>query len=345
MNIFLKPKFSSPTLTPSTPDTIEPSPVIADDGSKMSHPLLGNPEADGSEAGKWISEADYWAHYYNHPDFNYEWNNGILEVKPMADLSKAEMYLWFLELLRHFLNVKPIAKLTVLEIGFRLALAEKTTSRKPDIGVILNDNEMPMAQADRTYHGTYDICLESVSDSSQKEIDRDTVAKKGEYEGIGVQEYYILHDQRTETVFYELTEQGIYRPIPKQPGGVIASPVLPGFQFREEDLYRQPSWQEMIEDEVYQSFVLPEFVAEKNRADQERQRANQAEQAVILAKAATLSLLQRTLARQFNLADDHYNQILSHLDLSVLMTLSEQVFDLPDQAAFEAFLGSMPSEK
>ena len=38
----------------------------------------------GSEAGRPVSEELYWAEYYEHPEFNYEWNNGILEEKPIA---------------------------------------------------------------------------------------------------------------------------------------------------------------------------------------------------------------------------------------------------------------------
>ena len=43
-----------------------------------------------SETGKRVSEETYWKEYYEHPDFNYEWNNGFLEEKrsaarPLAD--------------------------------------------------------------------------------------------------------------------------------------------------------------------------------------------------------------------------------------------------------------------
>src|SRR5204863_5150743 len=82
-----------------------------------------------SEDGLYVSEQLYWAEYYNHPDFNYEWNNGILEEKPMADVQNAMLYRWFLLLLEFYLQVQPIAQLVNLEIGFRLKLPKKTTIR------------------------------------------------------------------------------------------------------------------------------------------------------------------------------------------------------------------------
>ncbi|WP_328987094.1 hypothetical protein [Thiorhodovibrio winogradskyi] len=38
-----------------------------------------------------VSEEDYWAHYYEHEN-GYEWNNGILEVKPVSDVLTAWIY-------------------------------------------------------------------------------------------------------------------------------------------------------------------------------------------------------------------------------------------------------------
>jgi hypothetical protein len=61
--------------------------------------------------------------------------------------------------------------------------------------------------------------------------------------------------------------------LPPVQGDIIQSTVLPGFQFRLSDLTQQPSLIEMAADEVYQAFVLPEYQIEKQRAEQERQRA------------------------------------------------------------------------
>ena len=60
----------------------------------------GNGHADEvpprSQAGLRVSEEDYWTRYCENPDFHYEWNDGILEEKPVADYRNAILYRWFL---------------------------------------------------------------------------------------------------------------------------------------------------------------------------------------------------------------------------------------------------------
>ncbi len=48
-------------------------------------------EGPRSADGLRVSEAEYWQTYYHDPDFTYEWNNGILEEKPMADYQSSEV--------------------------------------------------------------------------------------------------------------------------------------------------------------------------------------------------------------------------------------------------------------
>ncbi|MCP3931451.1 MAG: Uma2 family endonuclease, partial [Bacteroidetes bacterium] len=124
--------------------------------------------------------------------------------------------------------------------------------------------------------GIYDLCVEVLSDSTEKIRKRDTVTKKKEYAQGGVKEYYILDSQRDRIQFYRLGKKGVYIPIKPVKGKIIKSKVLPGFQFRIEDLFTKPTPEEMISDKVYQRFVLPSYTEEK-RARQEEKRARQAE--------------------------------------------------------------------
>ncbi|MDM8529334.1 Uma2 family endonuclease [Anaerolineales bacterium HSG24] len=236
-----------------------------------------------SQDGKRVSEADYWAYYYNDPDFCYEWNNGILEEKPMADYVKYVMYKWFVSLLDEFLKAHPIAKTTGLNIGFKLNLPYKNTGRRPDMGIIRNDNPVPIDGSDNTYKGIFDMCIESLSDSRRSEIERDTKDKKDEYARAGVPEYYILDDLDRYTAFYQLSLLGLYIPMPA-PDGVIRSNVLPGFQFRIADLYSRPELKDLTEDHIYKNFVMLDYQQERERAEiaeiqteQERERAEIAE--------------------------------------------------------------------
>ncbi len=237
-----------------------------------------------SEDGRHVSEEEYWENYYSHPDFSYEWNNGYLEEKPVTDFKGSKACQWFLVLLHQFLENFPAAKMIGLEFGFRLALPRKTSIRKPDLAVVLNSNPIILGDNDFSYRGTFDLCVESLSYSKRREIIRDTVEKKKEYQGIGVREYYIIDARGTETVFYALGQKGRYRKIRTVNKDVIQSGILPGFQFRISDMYQQPSLEEMAEDEVYSSFVLPFHQKVKQKAESERKRAESEKQKALRAE-------------------------------------------------------------
>ena len=231
-----------------------------------------------SHDGLAVTEAEYWKKYYHDSDFSYEWNNGYLEVKPVSDYSGFRVYWWFAEILTHFLKVRPVARVIGLDIGFRLAFPGSISIRKPDLAVILNDNPVIINSGDFSYRGTYDLCIEFLSYSSSKEVRRDTVQKKQEYEGAGVREYFILDPRGLETVFYRLGRKGKYAKIRPSADGVISSAVLGGFQFRISDLYRQPCLTDLTGDPIYRNYVMTEYQAEKQRAEQESLKAEQERQ-------------------------------------------------------------------
>ncbi|MFN8492040.1 MAG: Uma2 family endonuclease [Caldilineaceae bacterium] len=248
--------------------SISPTETVVANGA---HPYAARAQ------NSYVPEALYWEKYYTDADINYEWNNGQLEVVPVTDHAKYLMYLWFLDVLRDFLHVQPVAKIIGLEMGFRLALPTKTTIRKPDLGLVLHTNSVPLDDHDRSYHGVFDLCVESLSDSTQAEIDRDTIIKRAEYAAAGVQEYYILDERGIETQFYHLTRRGVYQPMPRT-NGLIRSQVLPGFQFRIQDLYTKPAPPQIVQDPVYNSFISPFYRAERLRAEEAEARAEQEHQ-------------------------------------------------------------------
>jgi hypothetical protein len=206
----------------------------------------------------------------------YEWNNGNLEEKAVSDVVTITMYKWFFKLLEYYLTTHPIAETLLLEMPFTLALQNSLEVRRPDLGVVFNSNPVPLLPLDRSYHGTYDLCVEAISDSTKKDIKRDTVSKKWEYAEGGVKEYYILdgHDRYME--FYRLNAKGVYIPIKPTKGGIIKSKVLPSFQFRREDLFNKPEPDEMIADKVYKGFVLPGYSEEKRARRKAERRALEA---------------------------------------------------------------------
>ena len=222
-----------------------------------------------------VSEADYWEHYYLGHDVTYEWNNGVLEEKGVSDHLTFRVFDWFIQLLIEFLRAQPIAERVGLEMGFRLCLPDKTAIRRPDYGLVLHDNPVPLQGLDPSYRGIFDLCLEGVSTTSRIMRERDTVVKKAEYAAGGVREYYLLHHTAELRAFYRLTDRGIYEPIPVMSGDIVRSAVLPGFQWRLADLDRQPPLETLIADPVYQDFVLLNVQRERKRADQAERHAEQ----------------------------------------------------------------------
>lgn len=209
-----------------------------------------------------VSEAQYWSRYYK-AEKAYEWNNGTLEEKPVSEYATVLVYKWFLQLIEHFLESHPIANSTLLEMGGRFRHDKGLSIRKPDIGIVLNSNPVPLLPQDASYKGTFDLCIEALSSSSLQEMQRDLVQKKAEYQAAAVPEYFILSHQPEHTHFYRLNSAGLYEEIPADAQGLIASEVLPGLQWRIEDLYTQPKFTHLAEDAVYQSFVLLALQQEK----------------------------------------------------------------------------------
>ena len=69
-----------------------------------------------------------------------------------------------------------------------------------------------------------------------------------------------------------------YEEIEPDEEGVIRSQVLPGFQFRREDLLREPLLAELARDDVYADYVIPELQVAETRAKKAEERADAAAQ-------------------------------------------------------------------
>ncbi len=236
--------------------------------------------------GRCVTLEEYWARWYENPypdiDVSYEWNNGRLEAKPLPNKPQLDLYNWFLQLLLRYLSTFPIAELINLETGFVLTMEDpaepsevREAVRKPDIGVILNSNPVPWGGIDqRHFDGVCDMVVEAVSDSTRAELLRDTEEKRRDYALAGVKEYYILYPGREHMRFYRLIASGRYQEIQPNAEGVVASKLLPGLQFRMQDLRRQRDLVELALDDVYSGYVIPDHKIAVNRAEAEVQRAD-----------------------------------------------------------------------
>jgi len=253
------------------------------DSSTQTAVVSPNRTPDSSWApdnGRRVTLEEYWEKWYENPypdlDVSYEWNNGILEAKPLLNAPQLGLYNWFLALLLCNLETFDHASLINLETGFILTIdddsdpkGERVQVRKPDIGVILNTNPVSWGELDqRHFDGVCDMVVEAVSDSTLAEVVRDTVEKREDYALGGVKEYYILDPGGERMRFYTLTSDGGYEEIPPDPNGVIRSKVLSGLQFRLDDLHRRPRLAELARDSVYSNYVIPELQVAVTRAEE-----------------------------------------------------------------------------
>ena len=275
-----KPEMSEPAGSSMQADPLAPAGVSV------------NPFAP--DDGRYVTLEEYWVKWYENPyrdiDVSYEWNNGRLEACPPHTAPQLALCAWFLDLLRSYVSTLPIAKLINLGVGFVLTMedlaepcGERKAVRKPDIGVLLKSNPAPWGGVDQRHvGGVCDMVVEAVSDFTPEEVLRDTEEKKRDYALAGVKEYYILDPSGEHMRFYRLIAGGRYEEIEPDAEGVIGSEVLPGLQFRLEDLGRQRDIVELALDDVYFGYVFPGYRAAVAKAEAEARRAD-AEAAARLA--------------------------------------------------------------
>ena len=267
--------------------------VVPDNGSTTQRPGRTLSASDRApDEGRRVTKEEYFAKWYENPypdiDVSYEWNNGILEAKPLPNQPQLDLYNWFLILLHCNTVTFRHASLLNLETGFELTMPDpdapsgkREAVRKPDVGVILNSNPTPWGRIDqRHFEGVCDLVVEAVSDSTIAEVLRDTEEKKEDYALSGVREYFILDPNGDHMRFYRLAPHGRYETIQPNDLGGIRSDVLTGFQFRIEDLYTKPPLEELALDAVYSDYVIPGYkvsvekaASEANRAESEAKRA------------------------------------------------------------------------
>ncbi len=255
-----------------------------------------------SEGGKQVSAQEYLRRYAELPDFNYEWNNGILEEKPVSTIAQFRLYRWFLQILCYYLEVNHLAEAAMFEFLAEMEVGDKIVKRKPDLLIVRNDNPIPLHDDDDSYAGVCDLCVELLSTSNQANIERDITKKKAEYEAAGVHEYLILDRDGDHMEFNRLAANSKYEIVKPDAAGIVAFESLPGFQFRWADLFVRPPLRVLVEDAVYNHYILPEYEMLKRRVEQEAQRAEQEAQRADQADIRAEREQQARLAAEAELA-------------------------------------------
>jgi len=182
-----------------------------------------------------VSADEYMERYAAH---FYEWVRGfVIKMSPVA-LKHDSLDDYVRDLLKAYFSFNPIGR--VIGAPFVMRLDSTHSRREPDLQVILKTNPGELTE---TYmHGPADICIEIVSAES---VARDYGEKFEEYEAGGVREYWILDPIRSQTHFYRLDENGIYRLILPDAEGNYRTPLLPQFV-----LHVPTLWEDTLPDLV-----------------------------------------------------------------------------------------------
>ena len=161
-----------------------------------------------------------------------EWIDG--EVIFMAPVSAKHQQLGsFLEkILGLFVEVHGLGEVFRAPYPMRIELPRR--GREPDVFFVAREHAHRVTP---TYlDGAADLAIEIISPDS---IVRDREEKFGEYEGAGVEEYWLIDPERMTAEFYELGEDGRYHPA-NVDQGIYNSKVLPGFSLRLSWLWQHP---------------------------------------------------------------------------------------------------------
>ena len=162
-----------------------------------------------------------------------EWVDGEVELmSPVSDLHQ-EVSGFLLRVIAEFVEVHQLGK--VRYENFQMKLITTPRGREPDILFIANRNLYQMRQ--NFLDGPADLVVEIVSPDS---VERDRVRKSAEYQGGGVQEYWLIDPVMREANFFLLDEAGIYRFVPMDAQGIYHSSALEGFWLRVDWLWQSP---------------------------------------------------------------------------------------------------------
>jgi Uma2 family endonuclease len=158
-------------------------------------------------------------------DPHVEWVNG--EAKVMAPISDVhdDLHAFLIAIMRS--RVEAVGDGAVRHDPFQMKLPAGGPGRAPDLQYILKARSTILKP---TYtDGPADLVVEIVS-AGTRGVDRGD--KFVEYEAGGVPEYWLLDPVRKQHEFYQLGQDGIYRPAAVPADGIYRSNSIPGLWIR-----------------------------------------------------------------------------------------------------------------
>jgi Uma2 family endonuclease len=273
---------------------------------------------------------------FDHTRSLVEWVNGeaIIHMSPIDVHQHLAGFLFsLLSAYAHVFNLG-----TVMIAPFEMCHMPGYASREPDILFIRHDHQQRLTR--HRIEGAADLIVEVISPDS---VTRDTRDKFQEYRQTGVQEYWILDPRpRQQTlVFYHLTPQGDYAPLPPDNAGCYHSRVLAGFWLDPVWLWQTP----LPFVHTVLGTIAPEAVRDEAALQQAETRGRQAGLQQGLAQGlqqgrqqGRIETVLRLLTRRCGALDATLVEQVHHLSTPQLDALTEALLDFTSSADLTAWL-------
>lgn len=183
------------------------------------HPSAPRLKMSYEEFLEWCDE-DTWA----------EWVDGeVIVLSPASDRHQ-DLADFLVSVLRVYAEARDLG--VIRSAPFLMKLER---GREPDVLFVAREH---LDRLKENYlDGPADLVIEIVSPDS---VERDRGSKFVEYEAAGVKEYWLIDPLRERAEFYQLDQEGFYRPVPPDGEGVYRSQVVPGFWLQVEWLWQAP---------------------------------------------------------------------------------------------------------
>lgn len=159
-----------------------------------------------------------------------EWVSGEVIVMSPASLVHIRLTRFLLSLLEDYVEERDLGEVLGTEFSVRINSQRR---RLPDLLFVAKDRSDQLLE--NHFEGAPNLIIEVVSDDS---VERDWRIKYLEYEGAGVEEYWVIDPLHERLAAYSLVSGKGYQPIVVAEGKV-ASQVVSGFYLRAEWLWRE----------------------------------------------------------------------------------------------------------
>src|SRR5688572_29014682 len=187
----------------------------------ITHPITSTGYMSFEEFLDWVDE-ETWA----------EWVDGRVELLSPVDDVHESLSGWLYALCRAYVEAKGLGR--ILGAPYLIHLPTRPSGREPDMIFLKSEN---LGRIRGGYmEGPADVLVEVVSPESVK---RDREIKYSEYEKAGIGEYWLLDPIRKQAQFFQLGDDGFYRPMPLN-NGIFHSREIEGLWLRESWLWQEP---------------------------------------------------------------------------------------------------------